>query len=319
MSCHALRLHRYYRNRTTSLGTVHLFGAVLQYFSTVRPNHPLVRPEQEAREKVPSKPTAVSHMAAVSFSRILLRTNKKCGRPRAAKGAEAKGQGKARGGGRPQQKRRMLAITAAAAAAAAAASESQSSGGGESRAKGLQPPATDPSTPDKCQRQSMQHSNRYDLQSSSSLMSHNHNDAVAKRARIRRATSFALTSQTVIVSCITINAILLRGNNIGSGSAFLPPTNMHRPMTFHVRRAVSSFAHPRPRVSIDRPFALAALRHPHPTSRLFGSRHDVPGNPPGEINIYNEQTALDNIDVDRIERTMMKFETLSTIQPMMCR
>mmetsp|Transcript_24248 Transcript_24248/g.50036 ORF Transcript_24248/g.50036 Transcript_24248/m.50036 type:complete len:293 (-) Transcript_24248:438-1316(-) len=120
------------------------------------------------------------------------------------------------------------------------------------------------------------------------------------------------------MACIMINTIILLGTNprtIGCGSAFLPHTNMHRSMTVHVGRAVSSFAHPRPartgtcRVSIDRPFALAAaaarLQRLQPNySRLFGSRHDVPGNPPGEINIYNDQTALDTIDVDRIERTM---------------
>ena len=46
------------------------------------------------------------------------------------------------------------------------------------------------------------------------------------------------------------------------------------------------------------------------SSRLFGTRRDTPGNPPGEISIYNEQTALNGIDVDRIEATMAEIRNI---------
>ena len=46
------------------------------------------------------------------------------------------------------------------------------------------------------------------------------------------------------------------------------------------------------------------------SSRLFGTRRDTPGNPPGEISIYNEQTALNGIDVDRIEATMTEIRNI---------
>ena len=72
----------------------------------------------------------------------------------------------------------------------------------------------------------------------------------------------------------------------------------------HISRSISSFVHPTHSVFIANSLLLVPFQHPHTTFRLFGSKHDVPGNPPGEINIYNEQTALANIDVGRIERTM---------------
>ena len=46
------------------------------------------------------------------------------------------------------------------------------------------------------------------------------------------------------------------------------------------------------------------------TSRLFGTKRNTPGNPPGEISIYNEQTALDNIDIDRVEATIAEIRNI---------
>ena len=44
--------------------------------------------------------------------------------------------------------------------------------------------------------------------------------------------------------------------------------------------------------------------------RLFGTKRNTPGNPPGEISIYNEQTALDDIDIGRIEATIAEIRNI---------
>ena len=46
------------------------------------------------------------------------------------------------------------------------------------------------------------------------------------------------------------------------------------------------------------------------SSRLFGTKRNTPGNPPGEISIYNEQTALDDIDIGRIEATIAEIRNI---------
>lgn len=46
------------------------------------------------------------------------------------------------------------------------------------------------------------------------------------------------------------------------------------------------------------------------SSRLFGTKRNTPGNPPGEISIYNEQTALDDIDIGRIEATISEIRNI---------
>ena len=46
------------------------------------------------------------------------------------------------------------------------------------------------------------------------------------------------------------------------------------------------------------------------SSRLFGTKRNTPGNPPGEISIYNEQTALDQINIDRLEATITEIRNI---------
>ena len=46
------------------------------------------------------------------------------------------------------------------------------------------------------------------------------------------------------------------------------------------------------------------------SSRLFGTKRNTPGNPPGEISVYNEQTALDDIDMGRIEATIAEIRNI---------
>merc|ERR1712166_646050 len=47
-----------------------------------------------------------------------------------------------------------------------------------------------------------------------------------------------------------------------------------------------------------------------PTTRLFGSKRGVPGNPSGTISIYNDQKALKDIDEDSIRNTVRKISKL---------
>ena len=49
---------------------------------------------------------------------------------------------------------------------------------------------------------------------------------------------------------------------------------------------------------------------PTSSSRLFGTKRNTPGNPPGEISIYNEQTALDQINIDRLEATIREIRNI---------
>lgn len=46
------------------------------------------------------------------------------------------------------------------------------------------------------------------------------------------------------------------------------------------------------------------------TSRLFGSKRGVPGNPMGSVAIYNEQEALNDIDVAAIEQTARRISKI---------
>ena len=39
-------------------------------------------------------------------------------------------------------------------------------------------------------------------------------------------------------------------------------------------------------------------------TRLFGSKRGTPGNPPGNIEIYNEQTTIPDLDIDKIKETI---------------
>jgi rRNA maturation RNase YbeY len=46
------------------------------------------------------------------------------------------------------------------------------------------------------------------------------------------------------------------------------------------------------------------------STRLFGSKRGVPGNPPGTVAIYNDQTALPNIDEEALRQTVQKIAQL---------
>ena len=46
------------------------------------------------------------------------------------------------------------------------------------------------------------------------------------------------------------------------------------------------------------------------STRLFGSKHDVPDSPPGEINVYNEQTNLPNLNLEKIERAINQIRKI---------
>jgi len=48
----------------------------------------------------------------------------------------------------------------------------------------------------------------------------------------------------------------------------------------------------------------------HLQSRLFGSKRGTPGSPPGSIDIYNEQTAIPNIDIDKIKLTISEIRDI---------
>ena len=44
--------------------------------------------------------------------------------------------------------------------------------------------------------------------------------------------------------------------------------------------------------------------HKHEMTRLFGTKRGVQGNPPGSIEIYNEQTTIPDLDIDKIKETI---------------
>jgi rRNA maturation RNase YbeY len=46
------------------------------------------------------------------------------------------------------------------------------------------------------------------------------------------------------------------------------------------------------------------------SSRLFGCKRGTPGNPPGSIEIYNEQNALPNVDIDKIKQTISEIRDI---------
>lgn len=46
------------------------------------------------------------------------------------------------------------------------------------------------------------------------------------------------------------------------------------------------------------------------TGRLFGSKRGTPGNPPGAIDIYNEQSALPDLDIAKIKQTIFEIRDI---------
>ena len=87
----------------------------------------------------------------------------------------------------------------------------------------------------------------------------------------------------------------------------LPPTSAFDSPSIVGRQRLNMFAATR---SCSRWIPAGARASPACSSRLFGTRRNTPGNPPGEISIYNEQTALNGIDIDRIEATMTEIRSI---------
>ena len=59
-------------------------------------------------------------------------------------------------------------------------------------------------------------------------------------------------------------------------------------------------------------FSYSLIRVPSVTqqTRLFGTKAGVPGNPPGTISIYNEQTTLPDIDQEALKGTVHRISQL---------
>lgn len=88
-------------------------------------------------------------------------------------------------------------------------------------------------------------------------------------------------------------------------------SNMHHLSRFVARsvgRSVQSFAAAKGRSPA--PFLVSRNYNKDVGSRLFGSKRGVPGNPPGEILIYNDQTDLKNIDEEALHSTVEKIRKL---------